>query len=371
MRSATEINANKDIELTGNEANLVAYYKFNDGSGQIATDQSSTTNNAVLGSSNTAYTDDPSWVKVNHAITSVSSYRYGFNGMEKDNSIKGEGNSLDFGARIYDPRLGRWLALDPLMAEFPSQTPYHYTSNSPIGKVDVGGKWDIEVHAYKNRKKYGYAIMIVKERKGNEVYRTKVRVNGNKSKIGLPRTTNKGDTPTGRYKILEWRPSGNERYNRESYGPNDLLALRYEHGEGEGKRQHMHVHGGRQEVQSDGKWKRKKNPTLWNTSGCFRIDDQDLAKMKKITEELEKNDLLEKKGNLTLSDDLIKTENSGYVISSNEFNPIGWKPDDFELMIMDFIENINDSGNDGGASQSQEREKEEALKLSPKEMPKL
>ena len=140
MRSATEINANKDIELTGNEANLVAYYKFNDGSGQIATDQSSTTNNAVLGSSNTAYTDDPTWVKVNHAITSVSSYRYGFNGMEKDDSIKGEGNSLDFGARIYDPRLGRFLSLDPLMSSFSWNSPYSFAVNSPIVMVDFLGE---------------------------------------------------------------------------------------------------------------------------------------------------------------------------------------------------------------------------------------
>lgn len=36
-------------------------------------------------------------------------FRYGFNGMENDNEIKGTSNSLDFGARIYDPRLGRWL----------------------------------------------------------------------------------------------------------------------------------------------------------------------------------------------------------------------------------------------------------------------
>ncbi len=30
-------------------------------------------------------------------------YRYGFNGMEKDDELKGNGNSYDFGARIYDP----------------------------------------------------------------------------------------------------------------------------------------------------------------------------------------------------------------------------------------------------------------------------
>ena len=42
----------------------------------------------------------------------TNSYRYGFNGQEKLDEIKGYGNSLDFGARIYDPRLGRFLSVD-------------------------------------------------------------------------------------------------------------------------------------------------------------------------------------------------------------------------------------------------------------------
>ncbi|GGD36603.1 hypothetical protein GCM10011343_28070 [Flavobacterium orientale] len=45
---------------------------------------------------------------------SAESYRYGFNGMEKDDEIKGEGNSYDFGARMLDPRVGRWFAPDPI-----------------------------------------------------------------------------------------------------------------------------------------------------------------------------------------------------------------------------------------------------------------
>ena len=40
-------------------------------------------------------------------------YRYGFNGMEKDDEIEGEGNSYDFGARTYDPRIGRFKRIDP------------------------------------------------------------------------------------------------------------------------------------------------------------------------------------------------------------------------------------------------------------------
>lgn len=45
--------------------------------------------------------------------SSSNFYRYGFNGKENDNEVKGTGNSVDFGARIYDPRIGRWLTTDP------------------------------------------------------------------------------------------------------------------------------------------------------------------------------------------------------------------------------------------------------------------
>jgi RHS repeat-associated protein len=68
------------------------------------------------------------------------SYRYGFNGKENDNEVKGTGNSVDFGARIYDPRLGRWLSLDPLMAKYPFVSPYNYVNNNPIIFIDKDGR---------------------------------------------------------------------------------------------------------------------------------------------------------------------------------------------------------------------------------------
>ena len=46
-------------------------------------------------------------------------YRHGFNGMEKDDELKGSGNSYDFGARVYDPRLARWLSSDKYESEYP------------------------------------------------------------------------------------------------------------------------------------------------------------------------------------------------------------------------------------------------------------
>ena len=66
-------------------------------------------------------------------------YRFGFNGKEKDNEAKGIGNSLDFGARIYDSRLGRFLSLDPLMANFPAWSPYVFAMDNPIRWIDENG----------------------------------------------------------------------------------------------------------------------------------------------------------------------------------------------------------------------------------------
>jgi RHS repeat-associated protein len=68
------------------------------------------------------------------------SYRYGFNGKEKDNEIKGVGNSLDFGARVYDSRLGRFLSVDPMAKSQPSNSSYSFAGNKPVACIDLDGE---------------------------------------------------------------------------------------------------------------------------------------------------------------------------------------------------------------------------------------
>jgi len=67
-------------------------------------------------------------------------YPSGFNGKENDNEIKGVGNSLDFGARMYDSRLGRWLSIDPCFSKYPFGSPYNFALNTPIQAFDPDGK---------------------------------------------------------------------------------------------------------------------------------------------------------------------------------------------------------------------------------------
>ena len=69
-----------------------------------------------------------------------SEYKYGFNGKEKDDEVAGEGNSYDFGARIYDPRIGRWLSCDPYEADYSDLSPYCFAGNMVIIAIDPDGE---------------------------------------------------------------------------------------------------------------------------------------------------------------------------------------------------------------------------------------
>src|SRR5690606_12253072 len=61
---------------------------------------------------------------------------------EKDNEIAGIGNTLDFGARIYASRLGRFLSVDPMAHLREWVSPYNAMQNDPINRVDPTGALD-------------------------------------------------------------------------------------------------------------------------------------------------------------------------------------------------------------------------------------
>lgn len=69
----------------------------------------------------------------------VSDYRYGFNGKEMDNEVKGTGNQQDYGMRIYDTRIGKFLSADPLTKSYADLTPFQFASNNPIQNIDLDG----------------------------------------------------------------------------------------------------------------------------------------------------------------------------------------------------------------------------------------
>ena len=75
----------------------------------------------------------------NYNAPGAKDARYGFNGKENDNEVKGEGNQQDYGMRIYDPRLGKFLSVDPLARHFAWNSTYAYAENDVIRNIDLDG----------------------------------------------------------------------------------------------------------------------------------------------------------------------------------------------------------------------------------------
>ncbi len=90
-------------------------------------------------------------------------YKYGFNGKDNDNEVKGEGNQQDYGLRIYDPRLGKFVSLDPISQKYPELTPYQFASNRPIDGTDLDGAEYIVFH-----------VKITRDAQGKPVFSKKI-----------------------------------------------------------------------------------------------------------------------------------------------------------------------------------------------------
>jgi RHS repeat-associated protein len=78
--------------------------------------------------------------------TSLSNpYKYTFNGKEKDGeAISTSGGDQDYGMRIYNPSLGRWLSIDPLSKNYANQSPHSFCINNPIKFIDSEGRFVVD-----------------------------------------------------------------------------------------------------------------------------------------------------------------------------------------------------------------------------------
>ena len=91
-----------------------------------------------------------------NGTVSGAEYRYAFNGMETDKEVSGGGNSYTTQFRQYDPRLGRWKSLDPVVHY--NLSPYNAFDNNPIVIIDplgadgigelVNGEWQVTATIY-------------------------------------------------------------------------------------------------------------------------------------------------------------------------------------------------------------------------------
>ena len=64
-------------------------------------------------------------------------YTYGFNGQEQDGELMD--GAVVFKYRIHDPRIGKFLSVDPLAPEYPWNSSYAFAENRVIDGIDLEG----------------------------------------------------------------------------------------------------------------------------------------------------------------------------------------------------------------------------------------
>ncbi len=78
------------------------------------------------------------------SLGNATAQKFGYNGKELNEELGIQWH--DFGARNYDPSLGRWMNPDPLADKMRDNSPYNYAFNNPILYIDEDGLFPIVIH---------------------------------------------------------------------------------------------------------------------------------------------------------------------------------------------------------------------------------
>ena len=135
-------------------------------------------------------------------------YRYGFQGQEKDNKIKGIGNSINYKFRMYSPRVGRFFAVDPKAKKYPNLSSYIYVNNNPINNIETDSRCF---------KKVGDEYVPCAEAKVGKKTKGVFGYSWTITKDNGWQLTNGADPSKVKYTYIDVKPTGDASYYEERY----------------------------------------------------------------------------------------------------------------------------------------------------------
>jgi len=170
----------------------------------------------------------PFGVELDGRTVSLEGYRFGYQNQEKDDEIKGEGNSINYTFRMHDPRLGRFFAVDPFASKYPFFSPYAFSGNRIIDAVELEGlqpgvlfdtpreaalDWGFHYadESVRNNKEYASCIYVVKSE-------GVIKYAYSEPNIGTAHKSNVPDSPNGEEIVADVHSHGAyEGYDHEHF----------------------------------------------------------------------------------------------------------------------------------------------------------